>query len=91
MPINLAQINTDFRINERIFREKLATRPDLELALSDRLEESKNADAGKKVGSIQPRRADYAKNQGTVVHKFATTDRGDPQAMAKSNYYMAHF
>ena len=29
--LNLSKINTDFRINERVFREKLAARPDLQL------------------------------------------------------------
>ena len=29
--LNLIKVNSDFRINERIFRDQLASRPDLEL------------------------------------------------------------
>ena len=36
LALNLLRINTDFRINERIFRDRLASRPDLEMQLTDR-------------------------------------------------------
>lgn len=49
--INVAKINADFRINERVFRETLASRPDLEIELGERLSEAKR-DTTKKMGNM---------------------------------------
>ena len=41
--LNVSRVNADFRINERVFREKLAARPDLALSLQEKQEEDKEA------------------------------------------------
>lgn len=33
LALSLSRVNADFRINERVFRDKLAARPDLALSL----------------------------------------------------------
>lgn len=37
LAINVAKVNADFRINERVFKETLASRPDLAIELSDKI------------------------------------------------------
>mmetsp|Transcript_35505 Transcript_35505/g.43485 ORF Transcript_35505/g.43485 Transcript_35505/m.43485 type:complete len:86 (+) Transcript_35505:892-1149(+) len=36
LSLNVARINADFRLNERVFKERLAARPDLALSLKER-------------------------------------------------------
>lgn len=89
LSLNVARLNAEFRINERVFRDQLAARPDLALSLQERQEENKEAIGnGRNKQNVQPRRHHFAQNEATVLHKFSQEAPADPQALIKSQFYM---